>query len=445
MHDTASPDDGMSRASPPPPAAAAPSTTPADLSVITHRDEYIDNNLTQIDDATPKHFTYLHDNTQPDAAAAAPDLAAFHRLQSRVSALEQENRRWVDQYQLACRQNQSLQAHIQLMLHDRSSVQPPSPSSSIALSSSVSSTADLSPPPRPSSPAPARSCPHPRDSLFHAVLLENGVLLDRYDSLQRRCRLQEHMIEHRNATLTQLQRALIHHRETVRRQRYHQQQQQQQQQQQAATAAAEARDSAQSSARPSRFHSRQSSTASNCSERSAEQLVDDIEALLTRQPRLFIATSPPAPLSPSQRGKAEAEETKQQDDETQRRSAGGFSARITASTASSAQRRSHRPTLTVSHSQSASRQLSPGLPPHPVHRSPPHSAASPSASHAAPSAAVKAKASRVTAETEATRSKQRTKLSATTPLATSPRSPASPASPVPAAAGSSRTESRRLE
>ena len=324
-------------------STASEAQSSADLSVIASRAAYIDANLTQIIDTTPKQFTYMQHADAAHCDGLQPQSTTTERLQRRVEALERENRRWADQYQLAAKQNQALQGYIQQLQPSTSSPQPP-PST------------DAPPPP----PAP-----HPRDSLYRSLLSENAALLERYDSLQRRCRVQEQMLDTRNQALHEFQRIFAHIRQSERSRA-------------AAAAPHPAPQSAQVAA--SALHSRQLSVESDASDRSSEQqLVDSIDALLTRPPRLFL--SPPTASSKDQHSE---EEVKQADDEQPSHSS-SLSSSHTSSPASrvshppsrpkpnSLARRLQKPALTVSAAKPppSSSRLLPHSPPSPTSRSPP--------------------------------------------------------------------------
>lgn len=347
--------DGSDTSNPNPPSV--------DLSVLAARSSYIDANLTQILDSTPKPFTYLDDDL-PSLPLTSTTLT---RLLSRIDSLKRENRHWVDQYHSACTQLQSHKSYL----------------------TSLSS----SPP------------PHPHDALFQSLLSENRVLLDRYDSVARRCHVQEQMIESRDQALKEFQAAWLSQREVGRvRGRKGK-----------AVVEKEGEGGGEEMG-----HTRHSSTASNASE-----LVESIDAILTRPPRLFLSsTSSSRHVSSPSTPRHVEEETKQPYNDRSNSSTPPSSSVIAPlpSKPTVLQRRL-RTNLTVSAKPATARPVR--TPPSPSSRSPaPRSATSALSSSPSPPSRLRSSSATSASRPPLPPTRPRSPLPSVAQVPRSPRSPA---------------------
>ena len=298
--------------------------TTTDLSVLQSRDAYIDANLTTILHTTPKQHTYL--DTTPNTERTMTDTQLVDRQRQRIDTLEKENAAWVEQYNLATQQNQSLQAyadHLQQQLDRQPSTQPAGQT---------------------------------HNSLYRALLSENAALLSRLDSLQRRCRVQEGMIETRNTAIREMQRICAQQQQrhasrrkaqqaeahcvmTDKQQVVHEEEKRREDDPDTAVGAP---------LYHSILHSRESSTASTQSERSVEleQAEALIDAVLMRPPRIFVPASS-SPSVASTTPSSPKEERKQLDDSNSTSSTHSSSPRVVPSKPSTLARRIGKPPLTV--------------------------------------------------------------------------------------------------
>ena len=385
--------------------------TTTDLSILQTRDAYIDANLTTILHTTPKQHTYL--DTTPNTAHSMTDAQLIDRQRLRIEALERENATWVEQYHLATEQIQSRQVYVDQLQHQLDQQQP-----------------------QPTQPSDSRQALagllHARNSLYQTMLSENAALLSRLDSLQRRCRVQEGMIDTRNAAIREMQRICTQQqqRQAGRRKAQQVEAQSVAADKQPVVHEEEKREEDEvdttAAAAPLNYslqHSRQSSTAS---ERSVEleQAEALIDAVLTRPPRIFVPTSTSSSVA-STTPSSPKEERKQLDDSN------SSPPRVVQSKPSTLSRRIGKPPLTVKLQRpvvsAASTRLSP------------RSAASPSPASSSSSASVAGAATRTrssSAVSAATGAASRTGLRAgsgvgksptlspsLSPVPSSPRSP----------------------